>query len=141
MTTTETAPPEGGWRSGMPNPEEQLVADLVEELRRGDIPAVYQHTGGGIMCCQLEIQPDEDGERVEWLVGLGDGAEEPWGFDIILWPSGDLLTEDLGPAWQARAGWGPQEGASPAGSDSVRDVARWLMDAVTDLHGPTPNFI
>jgi hypothetical protein len=92
------------------------------------------------MCCQLKIQP-KDGECVAWLVGLGDGVEDFWGFDINLWPNGDLLVEDLGPEWQARSGRVEGEHGCPAGSDSVRDVARWLMDAVTDLHGPTPNFI
>ncbi len=116
------------------HPDDQPIADLVQELQRGDIPANFEHTGGGIMCCTIYIRT-EGGEVWEWFVGLANAPQ--WGFDVT-----DGSDSILDPPWVCRA-VGDDRGRYPAPSIAdtpIREVARWLMQAITDMHGPTPQF-
>lgn len=117
----------------MIHPDDQPIANLVKELQRGDIPATYENTGGGVMCCILPVQT-LGGERWEWYVGLANEPE--WGYDVTC--DGEQV---LDIPWQIRRDGGYDGHPLPTIDASARDVARWLMAAITEMHGPTPAFI
>jgi hypothetical protein len=115
------------------------IKDLVIELQRGDIPAAFENTGGGVMCCTLAIETP-GGELWQWICGLANDPE--WGFDVIeigdgAWTGDSIL--DI--PWQIRQMGSERGHPNPTTEASTREVATWLMTAITDMHGERPAFV
>jgi hypothetical protein len=111
------------------------VAELVEELRRGDIPAMLTITEEGAATCTLDIDTP-GGERWQWICGEDLFVNDPgWVFDVV---RDGFSVLDI--PWQIRQVGREHGHPNPTTEDSAREVAAWLMTAINDMHGDRPAF-